>query len=236
MPEAGVIVIGGGPVGLGLAVELGQAEVPTLVLERNLVPSPIPKGQNLTQRTLEHFHFWRAEDALRDAQSIPASQGQGGLTAYGSLLSGIHYDWLQRDLVGDYYYTRNGRLPQYATERVLRERVAELPHVMFKPGWRVVSVVQDEDGVAVVARQEGADICRTFHAEFAVDCDGSHSLVREAAGIGQSLDDRNRLMALVLFRSQGLNALLERFPGKSFFNVLAPALEGYWQFFGRVDL
>jgi hypothetical protein len=29
---------------------------------------------------------------------------------------------------------------------------------------------------------------------------------------------------------------LEHFPGKSFYSVLDPALEGYWKFFGRVDL
>lgn len=236
MTDANVIIVGGGPVGLGLAVELGQAGVPTLLFEPNVVPSPIPKGQNLTQRTLEHFHFWGAEEALRHAQTIPPSYGVGGLTAYGSLLGGIHYDWLQRDLVGEYYYTRNGRLPQYETERVLRERVTELPHVRMMVGWRVLSVEQDDDGVDVIAEEAGGDVRQNFRAAFAVGCDGSHSLVRESAGISQTLDDRNRLMALLLFRSEGLNVLLERFPGKSYYNVLNPELEGYWQFFGRVDL
>ncbi len=43
-------------------------------------------------------------------------------------------------------------------------------------------------------------------------------------------------MVLLVFRSTGLHRLLERFPGKSFYNVLHPDLNGYWQFFGRVDL
>ena len=43
-------------------------------------------------------------------------------------------------------------------------------------------------------------------------------------------------MVLLVFRSLGLHKLLERFPGKSFYSVLDPALEGYWKFFGRVDL
>ena len=33
----------------------------------------IPKGQNLTQRTMEHVHHWGAEAALRAARTIPAS-------------------------------------------------------------------------------------------------------------------------------------------------------------------
>ena len=43
-------------------------------------------------------------------------------------------------------------------------------------------------------------------------------------------------MVLLVFRSQGLHRLLERYPGKSYYNVLHPDLEGYWKFFGRVDL
>jgi hypothetical protein len=43
-------------------------------------------------------------------------------------------------------------------------------------------------------------------------------------------------MVLLVFRSTGLHRLLERFPGKSFYNVLHPELDGYWKFFGRVDL
>ena len=236
MRDAQVMIVGAGPVGLGLAIELGQNGVSTLLLERNLSLSPIPKGQNLTQRTLEHFHFWKAEAALRAAQTIPASYGIGGVTAYGTLLSGIHYDWLQRDRVDAYYYRSNGRLPQYATERVLRERVAELPSVTLLDGWTAQSIEQDASGGRVTATEAGAETLRTFAADFLVGCDGSHSLVRRAAGLTQTLDDHGRKMALVLFRSEALHALLGRFPGKSYYNVLNPALEGYWQFFGRVDL
>ncbi len=56
--DAEVVIVGGGPVGMGLAIELGQRGVRTVVVERYPQPQPIPKGQNLTQRTMEHFHFW----------------------------------------------------------------------------------------------------------------------------------------------------------------------------------
>ena len=59
--DAEVVIVGGGPVGMGLAIELGQRGVRTIVVERYPQPQPIPKGQNLTQRTMEHFHFWGAE-------------------------------------------------------------------------------------------------------------------------------------------------------------------------------
>ena len=59
--DAQVIIVGGGPVGMGLAIELGQRNIRCIVVERHRTPQPIPKGQNLTQRTMEHFHFWGVE-------------------------------------------------------------------------------------------------------------------------------------------------------------------------------
>ena len=75
-----------------------------------------------------------------------------------------------------------------------------------------------------------------LRADYAVGCDGSRSLVREQAGMTQTRTDHDRLMVLLVFRSTGLHKLLERYPGKSYYNVLQPELKGYWKFFGRVDL
>src|SRR4029450_1858599 len=80
--DAEVVIVGGGPVGLGLAIELGQRGVRTGLVERLLEPSPIPRGQNLTQRTMEHFHFWGVEKQVRAARTIPREYGIGGLTAH----------------------------------------------------------------------------------------------------------------------------------------------------------
>ena len=234
--DADVAIIGGGPVGMGLAVELGQRGVRCIVVERYVKPQPIPKGQNLTQRTMEHFHFWGAEQRLRAARTIPPEYGIGGLTAYGTLLSPHVYDWLQRDLVKQYYYTANERLPQYATEAVLRERAAELPSVQTMFGWDAASVTQDDDGVTVTVGQRASGEKRNLRVAYAVGSDGSGSRVREQAGLTQTRTDHDRMMVLLVFRSTELHELLKRYPGKSFYNVLQPALKGYWQFFGRVDL
>jgi flavin-dependent dehydrogenase len=104
-----VIIAGGGPVGMGLAIELAQRDVKVLVVERHATAQPIPKGQNLTQRTMEHFHFWGAEEALRKARTVPDDYPIGGMTCYKTLLSDYHYDWLQREIVRPYYYRRAPR-------------------------------------------------------------------------------------------------------------------------------
>jgi hypothetical protein len=85
-----VVIVGGGPVGLGLAIELGQRGIKCCVVERYTKLLHIPKGQNLTQRTLEHVRHWGAEQPLRAARTIPTSYGIGGLTAYGSLIGDYH--------------------------------------------------------------------------------------------------------------------------------------------------
>ena len=234
--DADVLIVGGGPVGLGLAIELGQRGVRCILSERYLQPQPIPKGQNLTQRTMEHLHFWGAEKELRSARTIPPEYGIGGLTTYGTLLGKYSYNWLQRELVKPYYFCANERLPQYATENVLRQRVAQLPSVQTLFGWDAEAVAQDADGVSVTVSERKGQQRRTLRAAFAVGCDGSRSKVREQAGITQTLTDHDRLMVLLVFRSHELHTLLECYPGKSFYNVLQPGLGGYWKFFGRVDL
>jgi 2-polyprenyl-6-methoxyphenol hydroxylase-like FAD-dependent oxidoreductase len=231
-----VAIVGGGPVGLGLAIELGQRGIRCVLIERFVTPPPIPKGQNLTQRTMEHLHFWGAEQELRAARTIPKDYGIGGLIAYGSLLGGYAYDWLQRELVRPYYFTDNERIPQYVTEAVLRRRVAELPSVQTLYGWRADAVAQDAHGASVAISERDGAGQRTIRADYVVGCDGARSVVRDQAGITQTRSDHDKLMVLLVFRAPGLHTLLERYPGKSFYCVLTPELKGYWQFFGRVDL
>lgn len=232
-----VIIVGGGPVGTGLAIDLGQRGLDVLIVERNAALHSIPKGQNLTQRTMEHFQAWGCESELRAARIVPADYAIGGMTCYGTLLSNFHYDWLQRETVRPYYYTDNERLPQYATEAVLRARAEELRGVTGLYGWSGSSLCQDDDGVELeLERTTGGNDRRRYRSRYLVGCDGSGSTVRDAAGISQSLADHDRLMILLVFRSTELHDLLKRYPGKQFYCVLHPELEGYWRFFGRVDL
>ncbi len=229
-----VLIAGGGPVGIGLAIELALRGMRSTVIERHVQIPPIPKGQNLTQRTMEHFRAWGVEQAIRDASPIPVSFGIGGLTAYGMLLSAWHYDWYQRVIVRPYYACDNTRLPQYATEAVLRARASQLPEITLLTGWTVRDLAQHDTGVEVVIESAGGKR-QTLAAPWVVGCDGARSVVRERAGITQTRDDHETRMVLLVFRSKSLNDLIARYRGKSFFNVLHPELKGYWQFFGRVD-
>jgi 4-hydroxyisophthalate hydroxylase len=235
-----VIVVGGGPVGLGLAATLGKAGIPCVVLERRTEPSPIPKGQNLTARTVEHFYRWDCADELRAARLLPEGFPIGGITAYGSLAGDYWYAPPGREAVSHFYYQRNERLPQYLTESVLRTRVRTMEPVTALFGWNATGVRldedEDDDGVRVEAYHDasGGERCE-IEGAYVVGCDGAHSMVREAAGITSSGADFHQRMVLAVFRSDDLDKSLERFPPRTTYRVLHPDLRGYWWFFGRVD-
>lgn len=257
-----VMIVGGGPVGLALAVELGQRGIDCVLVERHLTPVQIPKGQSLTARTLEHFYFWRCVDELRAARVLPPGYLIGGVTAYGNLMSPYFYAQDggrgRGSQVQDYFFQKNERLPQYCTEAVMRNRLSELPSVTALFGWTAERIDQEDDGasVTVVPSDESAfyswsadtqqqvnqDVAperegrQVLRARYLVGCDGGRSLVRESMGIDRSGRDFAQRMVLAVFRSRELHEALKRFPASTTYRVLKPELQGYWQFFGRIDV
>jgi 2-polyprenyl-6-methoxyphenol hydroxylase-like FAD-dependent oxidoreductase len=231
-----VIIIGGGPVGVGLAVELGQRGIACAVIERRTGLQNVPKGQNLAPRTLEHFYRWGCVDQLRAERIMPKGYPISGITAYGSLMSEYWFAPPQREIVRPYYFQDVERLPQYLTEKVLRARLADLPNVEAQFGWMAQSIEQDDKGVRVTVVEQGGSGREILEADYVVGCDGARSGVREQIGIARGGADFDQLMVLAVFRSRELHEGLKRFPGRSTYNVLHPDLKGYWQFFGRIDV
>jgi 2-polyprenyl-6-methoxyphenol hydroxylase-like FAD-dependent oxidoreductase len=254
-----VAIVGGGPVGVALAVELGQRGISCVLVERHLTPQPIPKGQNLTNRTLEHFYFWRCVDELRAARVMPPGYPIGGVTAYESLTSQYFHAGQsfggRGASVRDFYFEVNERLPQYRTEAVLRDRLKQLPSVTTLFGWTAVRVEEQDAGAAVTIvqsdetdgafyswsadteQQMNTDAAgRVLRANYVVGCDGGKSLVRQTMGIDRGGRNFDQRMVLAVFRSTELHDYLNRFPPATTYRVMKPELKGYWQFFGRIDV
>jgi 2-polyprenyl-6-methoxyphenol hydroxylase-like FAD-dependent oxidoreductase len=256
-----VIIVGGGPVGVGMAVDLGLRGIDCVVVGRHEAPQHLPKVQNLTQRTLEHFYFWGIVDQLRNARLMPQGYPIGGVTAYGDMMSEHWWAPAGREVVRDYYFEKNDRLPQYQTEAVLRERVKDFPSVTTLFGWTVETVEQDANGVKVtIGETEGAarkggryewagfvdmeettnetvsGTKRVLEADYVVACDGARSTVREQIGIKRVGSDFDQKMLLAVFRSKELHEAFERFPNGTTYRALHPDMKGYWMFFGRVDV
>ena len=229
-----VVVVGGGPVGVGLALELGLRGVSCAVVERRTQLSSIPKGQGLSQRTMEHVARWGLADELRAARTMPQGHPIGQVTVYRDLLGEFWHAPPGRELVQPYYAQANERLPQYRTEQVLRRRLAALPHVDSRIGWTATAVEQDAGGARVTVEHDG--VLEVLEGAYVVGCDGGHSLVRQQADLERTGTDFGELVALVVFRSAELHEALRRFPERSTYRVMHPDLHGYWMFFGRVDV
>jgi 2-polyprenyl-6-methoxyphenol hydroxylase-like FAD-dependent oxidoreductase len=230
-----VVIIGGGPVGVALAVHLGLRGISCALIEARTEVGRIPKGQNLTHRTLEHFYFWGIVDELRAARFLPPGFAIGEITTYGNLNSQYWHAPAGRELVHDYYFQKNDRLPQYQMEKVLRAKMANLPTVEARFGWTATKVEHDAAGVRVTIANNGQT--EILEGDYAVGCDGGHSTVREQIGIPRSGHDFDQLMVLIVFRSRELHeGLGKRFPPKSIYRAMHPDLKGYWKFFGRIDV
>lgn len=231
-----VVIVGGGPVGVALAIDLGLRGISCVLVESRTKGHLIPKGQNLTQRTLEHFYFWGIVDELRAARIMPRDAAIGEITAYGDLTSEYWQAAAGREIVRPYYFQDNDRLPQYRMEAVLSGKLASMKNVEVRIGWSATAVDQDAGGVKVTIAEEGGAGREVLSAEYVVGCDGARSLVREQAGISRSGTVFDKLMVLMVFRSRELHERLKRYPQRSVYRVMHPDFEGYWQFFGRIDL
>ncbi len=231
-----VVIVGGGPVGVALAVELGQRGISCALVERRTEPQLIPKGQNLTQRSMEHFYSWGVAEEVRAARMLPPEYPMSGIVSYRNLNSDYWYAPPLREIVNAYYFQKNERLPQYLVEYALRKRMTQLASVESRFGWKAEAIERDAGGVRVAIAEDSGAGKEILEADYAVGCDGGQSTVRRQIGIERSGADFNELMVLALFRSRELHEKLKRFPPRSTYRVLHPKLKGYWQFFGRVDV
>jgi len=239
-----VAIVGGGPVGTALAVELGQRGVHCALIERHRDVGRIPKGQSLRHRTLEHFYFWHCVDELRAARLMPKDHPIAGASAYPNLSSKyVHLGTPMRaatvgDLsINDFYFQLNERLPQYRTEEVLRARAAELPSIQLMFEKTAKSIEQDADGVRInVSSEVWPYEDEVIEADYAVGCDGTRSLVRSQLGIERHGTDLGEKMVLAVFSSPELYEKLAHLGPRSTYRAFNPKKNGAWQFFGVVEV
>ncbi len=231
-----VVIVGGGPVGIALALDLGLRGISCALFETRAGMHAIPKGQNLTQRTLEHFYFWGIADELRAARLMPLGFPIGEITAYGDLTSPYWQAPAGRELVRPYYFQDNERLPQYRMEEVLRRKLATVANVEARFGWTRRGGQRRCRWRARHCRRGGRRRPRRVHRRL-------RCRLRRAALAGarrlRHRAQRHRLRPAHGARGVSLARAarrLKRFPERSTYRVMHPDLDGYWQFFGRIDV
>ena len=179
--EVPVLVAGGGPVGLLMAVGLRYSGVDCLVVEKHASTLDFPKGRRVNTRTVEVLRQWGLEQAVRDV-SLPPADSLFGF--FGDTLLGDDYQRrpLPFDEVKPTSPTRELICSQEHMEPVLRHRAVADADVRFSA--ELVDFTQDDDSVTAVAIHAGEPI--SVRASYMVAADGAHGHTRDALGIGRS--------------------------------------------------
>jgi 2-polyprenyl-6-methoxyphenol hydroxylase-like FAD-dependent oxidoreductase len=184
IPDTPVLIAGGGPVGLALAVELGLRGVECLVVEVRPQPTRLrPRAKTLNARTMEHARRWGLAGRLRAAAPLPVSWSQDVSFCTSFLGREITRFTGVLGLADDGDSPERGQqLPQYVLEEVLREVVTELPTVDLRLGWRVQSLDAAGPGPVRVTVRDPDGRAWPVTADYVVGADGARSVVREQIG------------------------------------------------------
>ncbi|MFC8200883.1 FAD-dependent oxidoreductase [Streptomyces sp. NPDC057298] len=184
-----VLIVGAGPTGLVLALDLARRGVRALVVERSAALFPGSRGKGIQPRTMEVFDDLGVLDAIRAAGGVYPV----GMVWQDGRRQGEHRMFDETEATeAEPYAGGPWMVPQWRTQSILAARLAELGgSVAF--GRKLVGVEQDTDGVT--ARfGSGAPV----RARWAVAADGGRSAVRRALGIamtGETVDPAPTLVA-----------------------------------------
>jgi len=171
-----VLIVGAGPTGLALGIDLARRGVDALVVERAGELFPGSRGKGIQPRTMEVFDDLGVLDAIHAA-------GGGypvGMIWQDGQRVGEHRMFDPVEPTEDSPYDAPWMVPQWRTQRILFDRLEELGgKVAF--GLEAVGLEQDEDGVTVRLATGGS-----VRARYVVAADGGRSAVRRSLGIGMT--------------------------------------------------
>ena len=168
-----VLIVGAGPTGLTLAIELQRRGVAYRIVERDLERHTQSRATDVQARTLEVFDdLGVVDEALATGQRRKSAT----IRPDGRLL--VRLDFAEADTP----YPCALGLSQHQTQAILERRLEALGGRVER-GVRLACFEQDEDGVAAtLLYPDGRWDEPRF--DWLVGCDGARSSVRKALGIG----------------------------------------------------
>jgi 2-polyprenyl-6-methoxyphenol hydroxylase-like FAD-dependent oxidoreductase len=192
MDQPDVLIVGGGPVGLTLAIELGQLGIRCELVDKRLRPGRLPKMERCNARTMEHFRRMGIASRVR-AAGLPADVPMDVFICAGDLTRPplVHHVYPSvATLKETGRQVNDGSMPlepyqlisQYTLEPLLRQIAEDTPGVTVRFGSELAGFSQDADGVTVTVRSTGGRE-RTVRTSYLVGCDGAGSTVRRQLGI-----------------------------------------------------
>jgi 2-polyprenyl-6-methoxyphenol hydroxylase-like FAD-dependent oxidoreductase len=185
-----VLIVGAGPVGLTIAIDLGRRGIKCTLIEQKDEPAFLPKMERCNARTMEIFRRMGLSEKIRAA----GLQADVPLDVYVVLsmteppLLRLPYPSVAQ-AQADNRSTNDGTgaleayqlISQYTLEPLLKSVAESLPTVTVRYGCEFLSLEQDPAGVTAKVRGRAGD--DEIRCAYLVGCDGGSSPVRKQLGI-----------------------------------------------------
>ncbi|MBV9971530.1 MAG: FAD-dependent monooxygenase, partial [Xanthobacteraceae bacterium] len=211
-----VLIVGAGPVGLTLAVDLGMRGVPCTLVEQKEAPQFLPKMERCNARTMEIFRRMGLADRIR-AAGLPADCPMDVFIVTSILeppLLHLPYPSVtaaKREIAA----STGASMPlepyqlisQYTLEPLLKAVAETLPSVTVRYGTEFLEFTEHPDHVTAKLRDAAGTT--DLSARYLAGCDGGASTVRKQLGIGLTGEGNLLELRQGLYRCDGL---FERIP------------------------
>jgi 2-polyprenyl-6-methoxyphenol hydroxylase-like FAD-dependent oxidoreductase len=201
-----VLIVGAGPVGLTLALDLAQRGVHATLVEKNPTSIQLPKMERCNVRTMEIFRRLGIAEAIRDA-GLPRESPMDVFLAdsMNSAEPIVHLPYASvAEAKATIAENNDGRplepyqlISQYTLEPLLRSIADTRPELTIRFNCEMLSFVEDADGVTATLQSDGKT--ETIRATYIVGCDGGASTVRKQLGIALAGQGSIRKLRQALF-------------------------------------
>ena len=187
-----VLIVGAGPVGLTLAMDLASRGIRVVIAEtRHYMEPPNVKCNHVAARSMEQFRRLGVAQKLRDA-GLPADYPNDA--SFRTRVTGTEFSRIPIPCRRDRYTDTSGpdghwptpepahRINQIYLEPILLAHAASLPGVTLLSRTQVSAFEQDENGVTATAVKLDTGDTQTIRSRYLAGCDGGRSGVRKQMG------------------------------------------------------
>jgi 2-polyprenyl-6-methoxyphenol hydroxylase-like FAD-dependent oxidoreductase len=211
MTDTQILIVGAGPVGLTLAVDLGLRGVRCMLVEQKEAPQFLPKMERCNARTMEMFRRMGLAERIR-AAGLPAHCPMDVFVVT-SLVEPplLHLPYPSvAEAKKEIAASTGAALPlepyqlisQYTLEPLLKSVAERLPSVTVRYGTEFLDFTEDAE--AVSARLRTTQGISEITALYLVGCDGGASPIRKQLGIALAGDGNLLELRQALFRCDDL--------------------------------
>lgn len=205
-----VLIAGGGPVGMTLALELAAHGIRTIVVERNDTTTRHPKMDLTNGRSMELYRRLGFSSKLREVGVPPDHKlditwvtKPGGPIVYTFSYPSPNEQREQTRRLNDGTRTLEPpvRISQNVLEPAIRQMLEANPLVELRFGWTFNDFVQDDHGVTSTIVKSCTGETTAIRSAYLAGCDGSSSVVRKLLGMAMEGKYHLRRRYMVHFKS-----------------------------------